>query len=71
MVCYHHKKNGAVLVKCGQPLVGPASKRCREDVSILNACLPGLNKGKVLDIRSQTTAQQHMNKGESSSAPYH
>ncbi len=64
MVCFHHKKSGAVLIKCGQPLVGPTSKRCREDVSILNACLPGLSKGKVMDIRSQSIAQQHMSKGK-------
>ncbi len=60
MVCFHHKKSGAVLIKCGQPLVGPTSKRCRGDVSILNTCLPGLSKGKVMDIRSQSIAQQHI-----------
>ncbi|XP_064382169.1 myotubularin-related protein 9-like [Halichondria panicea] len=71
MVCFHHKKSGAVLIKCGQPLVGPTSKRCREDVSILNACLPGLSKGKVMDIRSQSIAQQHMSKGGGTEIPSH
>ncbi len=63
MVCFHHKKSRAVLIKRGKPLVGLTSKRCREDVSILNACLPGLSKGKVMDIRSQSIAQHHMSKG--------
>ena len=31
---------------------------------MLNACLPSLSKGKVLDVRPQSTAQQHTSKGE-------
>ena len=62
-ICYHHSRTQAVLVRCGQPLCGPSHKRCREDVNLLNACLPGLSKGRVLDIRPQSVAQQHMSKG--------
>ena len=32
---------------------------------MLNACLLSLNRGKILDIRPQTTAQSHMSKGRS------
>ena len=63
MICYHHSRTQAVLVRCGQPLCGPSHKRCREDINLLNACLPSLSKGRVLDIRPQSVAQQHMSKG--------
>ena len=65
VVCFHHKKNKAVLLRCGQPLCGTSHKRCREDVTLLNACLPSLGKGKVLDIRPSSVAQSHMSKGNS------
>lgn len=44
-------------MRCGQPRLGPGLKnKCKEDVQLLNACLPSLSKGKVLDTRPQEVA---------------
>ena len=51
-------------MKCGQPLSGPSHKRCREDISYLNACLQGLGKGRIIDVRSQHVAQNKISKGQ-------
>ena len=54
-------------MRCGQPRVGPGQRnRCKEDVQLLNACLPSLSKGRVLDTRSQEVAAAHMSKGRMS-----
>lgn len=59
-----HRKTKAVIVRCGQPRIGPGHKnRCKEDVQLLNACLPSLSKGRVLDTRSQDVAAANMSKG--------
>ena len=51
-------------MRCGQPRVGPGRKqRCKADEQLLNACLPSLSKGKVLDTRSQEVAATHVSKG--------
>lgn len=71
VLCFHHGKTQAVLLRGGQPLCGPLHKRCKEDVALLNACLPSLSKGKVLDIRQPSTAQQHMSKGGGVELPSH
>ena len=53
-----------MIMRCGQPNVGPGQKkRCKEDIQLLNACLPSLAKGKVLDTRPQEVAMAHMSKG--------
>lgn len=71
ILCFHHKKNKAVLMRCSQPLCGPAHKRCREDEKLLNACLHSLTRGKILDVRPQATAQMHMSKGGGIELPAH
>ncbi len=53
----------AVLVKCGQPLCGHTHKKNKEDVSMLNAYLPSRIRGRIIDIRPQSVATQHMSKG--------
>lgn len=63
MVCFHHPLTKAVLVKCGQPLCGHTQKKLKEDVSMLNAYLPSRSRGKVIDVRPQGVALQHMSKG--------
>ena len=61
MVC---RKTQAVIVRCGQPQVGPAQRlRCKEDEQLLNGCLPSLSKGKVLDTRTPETVAAHTSKG--------
>jgi myotubularin-related protein 9 len=59
-------------MRCGQPRVGPGRKqRCKADEQLLNACLPSLSKGKVLDTRSQEVAATHVSKGGGVELPAH
>jgi myotubularin-related protein 9 len=67
VLAYHHQKTQAVIVRCGQPQVGPGQRnRSKEDEQLLNACLPSLSKGKVLDTRPQEVVTAHMSKGVTS-----
>lgn len=50
-------------MRCGQPLIGPANRRCKEDESILNAVLSSTSKGIILDTRSKQIASSSKNKG--------
>ena len=63
MYTHAHTHTQAALLRSSQPLVGPGQKRCREDVQLLNACLHSMAKGRVLDVRSQQQAHNHMSKG--------
>lgn len=63
VMCFHHAKNLAVLMRCGQPLCGSSQKRCREDISLLNSCLQSIGKGRILDVRTQQKAQHQVSKG--------
>ena len=66
-VLWRHRKTQAVIVRCGQPQVGPGQRnRSKEDEQLLNACLPSLSKGKVLDTRPQEVVTAHMSKGVTS-----
>ena len=56
ILCYRHE-NGAVLLRSGQPLVGPSGKRCKEDEKLINAVLGPGKRGYIIDTRSQTLAQ--------------
>uniref|UniRef100_A0A183EW54 Myotubularin phosphatase domain-containing protein n=1 Tax=Gongylonema pulchrum TaxID=637853 RepID=A0A183EW54_9BILA len=49
-------------LRCGQPLVGPTNRRCKEDETILN-CLLSISKGVIVDTRSKTLAQNARSKG--------
>lgn len=69
VVCYHHSPTGAVLVRCGQPLCGHTQRKLKEDVSMLNAYLPSRSRGRVIDVRPQNIAQQHMSKGGGVESP--
>lgn len=56
-----------MIVRCSQPKIGPGHKqRCKEDEQLLNACLPSISKGKILDTRPQEVAVAHMSKGMTS-----
>jgi myotubularin-related protein 9 len=72
VLAYHHQKTQAVIVRCGQPQVGPGQRnRSKEDEQLLNACLPSLSKGKVLDTRPQEVVTAHMSKGGGVELPAH
>lgn len=50
------------IIRCGQPLVGPTNRRCKEDETILN-CLLSTSKGVIVDTRSKALAQSAKSKG--------
>ncbi|XP_003228769.2 myotubularin-related protein 9-like [Anolis carolinensis] len=58
VLSYYHKKNGTVMLRSSQPLVGPHRKRCPEDEGLLAAALDGRSRGFVLDTRSAQAAKQ-------------
>ncbi|KXJ75459.1 hypothetical protein RP20_CCG011683 [Aedes albopictus] len=54
LLAYKHT-NGAVLLRCAQPLAGPGVKRCRADEAILNSLVePGGKKGCIFDTWGKT-----------------
>lgn len=56
ILCYRHE-NSTVLLRSGQPLVGPAGRRCKEDERLINAVLGPGKRGYIIDTRTQTLAQ--------------
>ncbi|KAK0396939.1 hypothetical protein QR680_001918 [Steinernema hermaphroditum] len=62
VLSYYHHETKSCIMRCGQPLVGPTGRRCREDFEILR-CLLVNNKGYIVDTRSKQQAQNARNKG--------
>ncbi|XP_025024780.1 myotubularin-related protein 9-like isoform X3 [Python bivittatus] len=58
VLSYYHKKNGTVMLRSSQPLVGPNRRRCPEDELLLSAVLEGGEPGFILDTRSLQAAKQ-------------
>ncbi|KYO25849.1 myotubularin-related protein 9 isoform C [Alligator mississippiensis] len=58
VLSYYHKKNQTVMLRSGQPLMGPNKKRCQEDELLLKAALCGRARGFVIDTRSAQAAKQ-------------
>ncbi|XP_063353949.1 myotubularin-related protein 9 [Pelmatolapia mariae] len=58
VLCYYHKKNGMVIMRSSQPLLGANRKRCKEDELLLQAVIEGSDKGYIIDTRSSQQAQQ-------------
>lgn len=56
VLSYRHE-NGSVLLRSGQPLVGPSGKRCKEDEKLINAVLGPGKRGYIIDTRTQSIAQ--------------
>jgi myotubularin-related protein 9 len=56
VLCYRHE-NGAVLLRSGEPLVGPSGRRCKEDERLINAILGPGKRGYIIDTRAQSLAQ--------------
>ncbi|XP_068195595.1 myotubularin-related protein 9-like isoform X2 [Antennarius striatus] len=59
VLCYYHRKNGAVIMRSSQPLTGANRKRCWEDEQLLHAVIEGSDKGYIIDTRSSQQAQQN------------
>lgn len=62
VLSYLHKHNGAVLVRSGQPMIGPSNKRCKEDERLVIAII-GNKRGYIIDTRTQSIAQMAKTKG--------
>ncbi|TMS36543.1 hypothetical protein L596_003684 [Steinernema carpocapsae] len=62
VLSYYHYETKSCIVRCGQPLIGPTGRRCREDFEILK-CLVGSSKGYIVDTRTKQAAQSARNKG--------
>ncbi|XP_071380819.1 myotubularin-related protein 9 isoform X1 [Centroberyx affinis] len=58
VLCYYHRKNGMVIMRSSQPLIGANRKRCREDELLLQAVIDGSDKGYIIDTRSSQQVQQ-------------
>lgn len=63
VLSYYHQETKSSVVRCGQPLIGPANRRCKEDETILNALLSSASKGVILDTRSKQLAQNTKSRG--------
>jgi myotubularin-related protein 9 len=62
VLSYLHKPNQAVIVRSGQPMVGPGNKRCKEDERLLTAVI-GNQRGHIIDTRHENIAQLAKTKG--------
>lgn len=63
VLSYYHKATRAVIVRAGQPMVGPSSKRCKEDEKMINMMLGSGKRGYIIDTRAQNLAQLAKTKG--------
>ena len=63
-LAYVHAANGAVIMRCAQPLLGKEG-RCYEDERLFRGVLEatGSDKGVIVDTRSQSDADRHKAKG--------
>ncbi|XP_022669936.1 myotubularin-related protein 9-like isoform X1 [Varroa destructor] len=52
VLAYSSSTTSAVLLRSGQPLVGPAGRRCRADENLLSNVISGDKKGLIIDLRS-------------------
>ncbi|XP_072313561.1 myotubularin-related protein 9 isoform X2 [Eucyclogobius newberryi] len=58
VLCYYHQKNGMVIMRSSQPLIGANRKRCGEDERLLQAVIGSSDKGYIIDTRSSQQSQQ-------------
>uniref|UniRef100_A0A0N4Z9I5 Myotubularin phosphatase domain-containing protein n=1 Tax=Parastrongyloides trichosuri TaxID=131310 RepID=A0A0N4Z9I5_PARTI len=54
ILAYYHPSTNASIIRCGQPLIGPTNRRCREDEVIVNSFLAPNQKGIIYDTRPKT-----------------
>lgn len=62
VLSYLHKANLAVVVRSGQPMVGPSGKRCKEDERLMNSII-GNKRGYIIETRTQNISQLARTKG--------
>uniref|UniRef100_A0A0K0F2Q0 Myotubularin-related protein MTM-9 (projected from Caenorhabditis elegans ortholog mtm-9) n=1 Tax=Strongyloides venezuelensis TaxID=75913 RepID=A0A0K0F2Q0_STRVS len=54
ILAYYHSSTNSTIIRCGQPLVGPTNRRCKEDEVIVNSFLAPGQKGIIYDTRPKT-----------------
>ncbi|KAL6724353.1 hypothetical protein Aduo_019249 [Ancylostoma duodenale] len=62
VLSYYHKSTKSSIMRCGQPLIGPTNRRCKEDENILKSLLT-VNRGAIIDTRAKQIAQNARSKG--------
>ncbi|VDL69652.1 unnamed protein product [Nippostrongylus brasiliensis] len=62
VLSYFHKSTQSAIVRCGQPLIGPTNRRCKEDENILKSLLTD-ERGAIIDTRAKHIAQSARSKG--------
>ncbi len=63
VLSYYHRPTKAFLMRCGQPLLGPSKKRCKEDEMLLKANLQMGKKGFIFDLRDGNSLKSITSKG--------
>uniref|UniRef100_A0A914C300 Myotubularin phosphatase domain-containing protein n=1 Tax=Acrobeloides nanus TaxID=290746 RepID=A0A914C300_9BILA len=69
ILSYYHAETRSCIVRCGQPLIGPTNRRCREDETILNSLLSNVSKGVIFDTRPKNLATSSKGKGGGIESP--
>lgn len=62
VLSYLHKPNRAVIVRSGQPMIGPSNRRCKDDEKLMNTII-GNKRGYIIETRTQNIAQLAKTKG--------
>ncbi|XP_029841778.2 myotubularin-related protein 9 isoform X3 [Ixodes scapularis] len=63
VLSYLHKRVKTALLRCGQPMVGTAMRRSRDDEKLLDSLLTSGKKGFIIDTRTQNVAQLSRTRG--------
>ncbi|VDN04858.1 unnamed protein product [Thelazia callipaeda] len=63
VLSFYHKETKSCLIRCGQPLIGPVNRRCKEDETILKSLLSSTSKGVIVDTRTRALAQSAKSRG--------
>ena len=63
VLSYYHPSKETSIMRSGEPLVGPANRRSKEDERLLKASLTTGKRGFIMDVRSTQKAQQRQSRG--------
>jgi myotubularin-related protein 9 len=71
VLCYYHSETKSSIFRCGQPLIGPTNRRCKEDEVILRYLLSlnAVSKGVIFDTRPKAIATAARGKGGGCETP--
>lgn len=64
VLSYLHKSSKSCIIRSAQPLIGAATKRCKEDESLVNSMLTQRHKkGWILDTRHPNKVKSAQSRG--------